>query len=82
MKTLKDDLEEWSSRERAVFRLGRHLGVFETDFERARAEVAAGSPVVTALEFVLNSLAVFGVLEYDVVSEQYRWKPSFVWRKG
>ena len=77
MKTLKDQLTNWTDTETAMFYVGQHFGLFDDTYHKW--VFWSNNPTSRMLYNVLEQLHQLDVLEKrDEPDYQYRWNSSFV----
>ena len=80
MRTLKDQLEDWTDWDFAAYALAISLGLMPAGIlpGRVKAVFWTNNPVGIMLHEMLRQLAAAGILENrDEPDDQYRWNAAF-----
>jgi hypothetical protein len=80
MRTLKDELANWTDFDVAGLYAGRCLGIFSSDITlitQIKHVFWSSHPIGEAIIGFLHHLVKANVLEYDENNLRFRWNPTF-----
>ena len=80
LRTLKEELAEWTDFDAAGLYLGRCLGIFASDITNIRQVKHvfwSAHPIGESIISFLRELVKAGVLEYDEENLRFRWNQEF-----